>query len=60
LRSYEIRCGGVKWEIDEFGGENQGLIVAEVETDKQSQQISKPDGSARRSPATPGTSTSTW
>jgi len=39
---YEIQAGGLKWQVDEFGGENQGLVIAEVETGKSS-VISKPD-----------------
>ncbi len=30
------------WEIDEFAGENQGLIVAEVELDEVGENFSKP------------------
>ena len=30
------------WEIDEFEGENQGLIVAEIELDETGQIFSKP------------------
>jgi adenylate cyclase len=30
------------WEIDEFEGENQGLIVAEIELDVTGQSFSKP------------------
>jgi adenylate cyclase len=40
---YEVWSAGLKWEIDEFDGENRGLIVAEVETEKPPQEISKPD-----------------
>lgn len=29
---YKIKHGGLTWEIDEYAGANQGLIVAEVET----------------------------
>jgi len=32
-----------KWEIDEFSGENQGLIVAEIELDSEDEKISLPD-----------------
>ncbi|MCK9395210.1 MAG: CYTH domain-containing protein [Methylobacter sp.] len=30
------------WEIDEFEGDNQGLIVAEIELDETGQSFSKP------------------
>jgi len=32
-----------KWEIDEFSGENQGLIVAEIELDSEEEKITLPD-----------------
>jgi CYTH domain-containing protein len=32
-----------KWEIDEFLGENSGLIVAEVELKEEDQLIKLPD-----------------
>lgn len=40
---YKIEEGGLVWEIDEFLGENQGLIVAEVELGNENQGFSKPD-----------------
>ena len=40
---YIVEDGGVIWEIDEFGGHNQGLIVAEVELQREDQPFSKPD-----------------
>lgn len=30
------------WEVDEFHGENQGLIVAEIELDDENQEFEKP------------------
>ena len=40
---YKIALGGFTWEVDEFFGENQGLIVAEVELESEDQQFEKPD-----------------
>ena len=40
---YRIPGAGVVWEVDEFGGENRGLIVAEVELESEDQQVSLPD-----------------
>ena len=40
---YKVLVGKLVWEIDEFTGENAGLIVAEVELDAEDQQISLPD-----------------
>lgn len=34
---------GYIWEIDEFAGDNQGLIVAEVELDSEDEQPPLPD-----------------
>lgn len=39
---YEVFEGGFKWEIDEFLGENAGLVVAEIELGHESQEFSKP------------------
>ena len=35
-------AGGLIWEIDEFFGENHGLIVAEVELESEDQSIDLP------------------
>lgn len=35
--------GDVTWEIDEFGGANAGLIIAEVELEHESQPLDLPD-----------------
>ena len=40
---YKVTTEGFVWEIDEFFGENQGLIVAEVELDREDQVFAKPD-----------------
>lgn len=40
---YRIPDGNVVWEVDEFAGENQGLIVAEVELTGADQAIDLPD-----------------
>ena len=40
---YELSHGRLTWQIDEFGGENRGLVVTEVETDRESRDILKPD-----------------
>lgn len=34
---------GLTWEIDEFHGDNAGLVVAEIELDTVDQPFSKPD-----------------
>ena len=39
---YEIDWAGRTWEVDEFGGTNAGLVVAEVELDDPQQEIELP------------------
>ncbi len=39
---YLVEHAGMTWEIDEFAGENVGLVVAEVELDEEAQQIELP------------------
>ena len=39
---YKISVGNLTWEIDEFFGENTGLIVAEVELKSEDQTFDKP------------------
>jgi len=38
-----VRHGGLLWEIDEFHGENDGLLVAEVELEHVDQPFDRPD-----------------
>ncbi|MEL7333878.1 MAG: CYTH domain-containing protein [Cyanobacteria bacterium J06560_2] len=40
---YRLPIGPVVWEIDEFQGENAGLIVAEVELSDETQTVVLPD-----------------
>lgn len=40
---YTLVYRSVRWEIDEFLGENSGLVVAEVELAEIEQQVSLPD-----------------
>ncbi len=40
---YKVDYGGFVWEIDEFLGENQGLIVAEIELESEDQKFEKPE-----------------
>ncbi|PIP37138.1 MAG: adenylate cyclase [Desulfobacterales bacterium CG23_combo_of_CG06-09_8_20_14_all_52_9] len=34
---------GFIWEVDEFSGENQGLVIAELELESEDQVFEKPD-----------------
>jgi adenylate cyclase len=40
---YKIDYGGFTWEIDEFFGENKGLIIAEIELESEDQIFKKPE-----------------
>jgi len=37
-----VDVNGTKWEVDEFGAANAGLVVAEVELDSEDQPFNKP------------------
>jgi len=39
---YKIEYEGLIWELDEFFGDNEGLILAEVELTHESQSFEKP------------------
>jgi len=39
---YRIPHAGLVWEVDEFAGVNEGLIVAEVELSSEDQQVELP------------------
>ncbi len=39
---YKIKRGKHTWEIDEFLGDNQGLIVAEIELESEAETFEKP------------------
>lgn len=40
---YRIPFEGFIWEVDEFGGENAGLVLAEIELTSPDQVFSRPD-----------------
>ena len=40
---YRVEHQGLIWEVDEFDGDNAGLIIAEVELDDEDQTIVLPD-----------------
>lgn len=42
-RRYTLERKGMRWEVDEFLGENLGLVVAEVELDSADQAIELPE-----------------
>lgn len=42
-KRYRIPQGKFVWEIDEFFGENQGLIVAEIELESEDEAFDRPE-----------------
>jgi len=40
---YTLQVHGKKWEVDEFLGYNEGLLMAEIELESESEQFSLPD-----------------
>ncbi|MGD2136744.1 MAG: CYTH domain-containing protein [Gammaproteobacteria bacterium] len=41
-RRHKVRHGGLTWEVDEFFGDNAGLVVAEVELEDEDQPFERP------------------
>lgn len=39
---YQVRHDGLLWEVDEFHGENAGLVLAEVELEDEAQPVALP------------------
>lgn len=37
-----VPFAGLEWEVDEFAGDNEGLVIAEVELDSQDQSFELP------------------
>lgn len=40
---HEVPRGGLTWEIDVFRGENEGLVIAEVELEREDQAFERPE-----------------
>lgn len=40
---YRITHADHEWEVDEFHGDNQGLVVAEVELEAENEAVALPD-----------------
>lgn len=40
---YRIAYSGFTWEVDEFLGENRGLVIAEIELEREDQGFEKPE-----------------
>ena len=39
---YAVDWAGKVWEVDVFAGENEGLVVAEIELDREDEVVEKP------------------
>jgi adenylate cyclase len=42
-RRYEVPFGGLTWEIDVFEGRHDGLVIAEVELEREDHELDLPD-----------------
>ena len=42
-RRYLVEHAGHTWEVDEFHGLNEGLVIAEIELDDERQEVELPD-----------------
>jgi adenylate cyclase len=40
---YKINIDGNTWEVDEFLGDNEGLVIAEIELQNEGQEFPKPE-----------------
>ena len=40
---YLVDCGNHTFEVDEFYGDNEGLVVAEVELSDENEEFSRPE-----------------
>lgn len=52
-KRYKVPFAGLTWEIDEFSGDNAGLIVAEVELESEGQTFRKPEWAGEEVTADP-------
>ncbi len=52
-KRYKVPFAGLTWEIDEFFGENAGLVVAEVELQSEGQTLCKPEWAGEEVTADP-------
>jgi CYTH domain-containing protein len=42
-RRYRVGHEGQVWEVDEFFGDNEGLVVAEIELEREDQPFARPE-----------------
>ncbi len=42
-RRHVLECGRSRWEVDEFFGDNAGLVLAEIELEDPDQAFDRPD-----------------
>jgi len=41
-KRYKVYYSGFSWDVDEFFGDNEGLVIAEIELDRIDQKFNKP------------------
>ena len=39
---YKVSVNGMEWDVDEFLGENTGLVIAEIELESEKENFTKP------------------
>ncbi len=44
---HQVRCGEHLWDLDVFAGENAGLVLAEVELEREDEPFEMPDWAGR-------------
>jgi adenylate cyclase len=42
-RRYKVRCGAHLWDLDVFHGDNEGLVMAEIELQSEDEPFEMPD-----------------
>lgn len=48
-----VEYGGKRWEVDEFAGENAGLVIAEIELSREDEPFQRPPWLGREVSADP-------
>jgi adenylate cyclase len=37
-----VRCGALRWEVDDFSGAHKGLVIAEIEMPNEMAEFERP------------------
>lgn len=57
---FHLEIGKHVWEVDEFSGENEGLIIAEIDLGSEPKRLPRLPGRSRKFPAMNVISTPAW